>query len=361
MSKKRKKRKGSPWPIAFLFRVFLLISAASLVLSYVSILINPVNSVIPLFFGLYFIPLVVINIVVLVFAVYRRRAIAWITFIVLTPSILFADLFVKWGKPEEGRQGNSLTICTYNVGLFAQEPGNSRFDQLSRVARYLGQEKPAVVCLQEFYVKDTSVIRDIFPQYPYRQEHLFRSGDGGRFGNITLSKYPIVSGDDITFKRSTNLCLCSDIDFYGKMIRIYNTHLESHSISFTGLIKKMSNSEKVSEEIMNVHEKLANTFKKRGRQVDTIARHLSGSDYPAIICGDFNDTPMSYTYHILMKDKKDSFRESGKGFSSSYSYMWPLLRIDYILYPENFWSMSHTTQKVSYSDHYPVFSEIIIP
>ncbi|HON55375.1 MAG TPA: endonuclease/exonuclease/phosphatase family protein, partial [Bacteroidales bacterium] len=89
--------------------------------------------------------------------------------------------------------------------------------------------------------------------------------------------------------------------------------------------------------------------------------HMSKSEYPAIICGDFNDTPMSYTYHILMKGMKDSFRESGRGFSATYSYLWPMLRIDYILYPEKFWSMSHITQKVPYSDHYPVFSGIIIP
>jgi len=361
MAKKRRKRKGSPWPIAFLFRILLLIAAAALAISYISILINPVDSVIPLFFGLYFIPLVILNILILIMALIRRRTIAWITFIVLLPSILFADLFVKWGKPDEGKQGNSLTICTYNVGLFAQQTGISRSEQLSRVAHYIGQEKPSIVCFQEFYAKDTSVIRDHFYNYPYMKSHFFRSSDGGRFGNIILSKYPIVSSGDITFKRSTNLCIYADIDYYGKTIRIYNTHLESHSISFTALIKKMSNSEKVSEEIMNVHERLASTFKKRGKQVDTIAIHLSESDYPSIICGDFNDTPMSYTYHILMKNMKDSFRESGKGFSASYSYLWPLLRIDYILYPDYFWSLSHTTQKVSYSDHYPVFSEIIIP
>jgi len=361
MARRRKKRKGSPWPVAIIFRLILIVSAVALMMSYVSIFINPTKSVIPLFFGLYFIPIVTLNIIILLLAISRRRSIAWITFIVLLPSVLFADLFVKWGKPEEGKKGNTLLLCTYNVGLFAQETGHSRKDQLSRVAIFIEQEKPSVVCFQEFYAKDTSLIRTKFPSYPYKQSHFFRSSDGGRFGNLTISKYPILSGGKITFKRSTNLCIYSDIDYYGKTIRIFNTHLESHSISFTALIKKMSNSEKVSEEILNVHERLASTFKKRGRQVDTIAARLSESDYPAIICGDFNDTPMSYTYHILMKDRKDSFRESGKGFSASYSYLWPLLRIDYIMYPDYFWSMSHTTMKVSYSDHFPVFSEIIIP
>ncbi len=361
MRKRKKGKKRSLWPISISFRILLFVAAAALGLSYISIYINPVDSVIPLFFGLYFIPIVFLNIIILVIALIRRRSVAWVTFLMLIPSILFADLFVKFGKPNEGEKGNALNICTYNVGLFAQESGISRLDQLNRVARYIGEERPSIVCFQEFYAKDTSVIRDLFHQYPYIQWHFFRYSDGGMFGNLTISKYPIVSGDKITFKGSTNLCIFSDIDFFGKMIRIYNTHLESHSISFTTLVKRMSNSQKVSEEIINVHERVASAFKKRGKQVDSIAVHMSKSEYPAIICGDFNDTPMSYTYHILMKGMKDSFRESGRGFSATYSYLWPLLRIDYILYPEKFWSMSHTTQKVPYSDHYPVFSEIIIP
>jgi endonuclease/exonuclease/phosphatase family metal-dependent hydrolase len=232
---------------------------------------------------------------------------------------------------------------------------------MGNVAEFISNENPEIVCFQEFYIRDTSDIRKVFSSFPYIYFHFYNLKRGAKFGNLTLSKFPILSSGKITFKNSTNLCIFTDIEHFGKTIRIYNTHLESHSISFTALIKKMSKSHKVSDDIIQVHDKMASTFKKRAMQVDAIAKHASESNFPAIICGDFNDTPMSYTYHNLTKERKDSFKESGKGFSSTYSHLWPLLRIDYILYPKDYWSLSHTTKRVSFSDHYPVISEIIIP
>lgn len=359
--KRRRKKGRSPWPVALIFRLIIVISAIALIISYLSIFINPAITAIPLFFGLYFIPLAFINLFLLLVGLIRRSGATWITFIVLLPSILFADLFVRWGNPEEGEKGIALKMCTYNVGLFAQGKDPDRERQLGNVAHFISREDPGIVCLQEFYVKDTNLIRKNFSQYPYTHHHFFHLKSGAWFGNITLSKFPIVSSGKITFKGGTNLCIYTDIEHFGKILRVYNTHLESHAISFTALIKKMSKSEKVSDDIVEMHDRMASTFKKRAKQVDTIAAHSSESDYPAIICGDFNDTPLSYTYHKLIDDKKDSFKESGKGFSATYAHLWPLLRIDYILYPKYFWSMSHQTKKVKYSDHYPVISEIIIP
>ncbi|MEN6619239.1 MAG: endonuclease/exonuclease/phosphatase family protein [Rikenellaceae bacterium] len=359
--KKKRKKEGSSWPIAFIFRLILIVSALALLISYISIYINPSITSIPFFFGLYFIPLVLFNLFLLIVGLIRRSGATWITFIILLPSILFADLFVRWGKPTEGEKGIALKVCTYNVGLFAQDKKFSREELLNNVVRFISKEGPEVVCFQEFYINDTARIRQEFNDYPYIYYHFFSLRNGGKFGNLTISKFPVVSKGKITFKGSTNLCIYTDIEHFGKIIRVYNTHLESHSISFTALIKKMSKSDKVSDDILTMHDKMASTFRKRALQVDAISFHASESKYPAIICGDFNDTPVSYTYHNMIRDKSDSFKESGKGFSATYSYMWPLLRIDYILYPKYFWSMSHKTERVAFSDHYPVISEIIIP
>ena len=88
--------------------------------------------------------------------------------------------------------------------------------------------------------------------------------------------------------------------------------------------------------------------------------NINTSQYPTIICGDFNDTPMSYTYYSLAKKHKDTFREAGSGFGASFVPLWPLLRIDYILFPQEYECIKHTTHKIKYSDHYPISAEIII-
>ena len=357
----KKKRSGFSRFFRLIYRGIIILFALSLFISYISIYVNPVKMPVPLFFGLYFVPLVLINIFLMIVGLLKRSGATWITFLALLPSLLFADLFVKWGNSEEPEKGTMVKICTYNVGLFAKEEGADRVRILRDVAAFVAKQGPDVICMQEFYISDTSQIGSYFTGYPYRQYHLFRTKRGGGFGNLTLSRYPIISGDKIIFKGGTNLCIYSDIDISGNILRIYNAHFESHSISFTGLIKKLSKSDRFSEDIADVHDKVAGSFKRRSSQVDNISVHARESIYPSVICGDFNDTPMSYTYHNLMKDKKDSFHESGKGFSATYSYLWPLLRIDYILYPGHYFSTSHRTVKVKYSDHYPVFAGIIIP
>jgi len=44
----------------------------------------------------------------------------------------------------------------------------------------------------------------------------------------------------------------------------------------------MSNSQQVSDELIEVHDKLASTFKKRALQVDSIARHAQASEVPSL-------------------------------------------------------------------------------
>ncbi|MDP3437448.1 MAG: endonuclease/exonuclease/phosphatase family protein [Bacteroidales bacterium] len=359
MGKKKKKR--LPWPVVVFLRLVIVSAAVALLFSYLSAYISPSISSIPLFFGLYFIPLVLLNLLILSAGVIRKAGIIWITFIVLLPSILFAELFIRWGEVKKGDQGIALKVCTYNVGLFSQGRDKSYENTIRDINNFLKQESLSVVCLQEFYAKDSASVTELFPQYPYRYFHLFKSKKGPGFGNLTLSKFPIVNSGSLTFKGSTNLCIFTDIEHYGKRIRFYNTHLESHSISFTSVMKRMRESEKVTEEIYDVHDKLAGTFRKRALQVDSILRHAAATELPSIICGDLNDTPMSYTYTSLTSERKDSFRQSGKGFSATYSFLWPMLRIDYILYPAPIWSTIHKTPRVEFSDHFPVISELIIP
>jgi len=79
--------------------------------------------------------------------------------------------------------------------------------------------------------------------------------------------------------------------------------------------------------------------------------------YPSILTGDFNDTPLSYTYNRLLRGRKDSFVEAGSGFAATFSMFRPLLRIDYILVPEECEVKTHDVDDgTSFSDHYPVIS-----
>ena len=89
-----------------------------------------------------------------------------------------------------------------------------------------------------------------------------------------------------------------------------------------------------------------------------ILKDIAASPVEAFVCGDFNDTPMSYTYYRLSRGRSDSFVEAGTGFGATYSFLWPMLRIDYILLPGHFRAVSHEIMKIRFSDHYPVVTDV---
>lgn len=360
-------RKRSPLLFGLTFRLILIVAAAALFLSYLAVYVNPSKFSLPLFFGLFFIPIFAINLLLLVVALLRRSPSAWIAVVALLPSLLFSDLFFKIGSNKEGgKEGIELKIVSYNVGMFSSSHNKmERENCREKIRELISLENPQVVCLQEFFVDDLTQADTLFGEYPHRHHYLFKARNGKLFGSIILSKYPLKEKGRISFPNSTNLSIFADIEHFGRVLRIYNNHLESYNVSFASLVNKFSqkvnlNREEIAHDLAETHDKMKGTFIKRSDQVNRIVENINQSALPAIICGDFNDTPMSYTYYTLSKKRKDSFEEAGRGFGGTFIPVWPLLRIDYILFPEEFECTEHTIHKIRFSDHYPVTSTIII-
>ncbi len=60
-----------------------------------------------------------------------------------------------------------------------------------------------------------------------------------------------------------------------------------------------------------------------------VQQGLEASPHPNILCGDFNDSPLSYAYHTIAEGMKDAFVESGSGFERTYVGSMPSFRIDF--------------------------------
>ena len=354
MALKRRKTLG-----AGLFLLLAIAAAVALLVSYLAPFLHPVRNPLVMFFGLYFVPLVLFNLFLLLIAIFKFRRLLLIPVIALLPTLLLADRFVKFGHEETVPEGPSIRVLTYNVGRY--NAGNRKVtvnESVSGIRQFIAQQDADIVCLQEFAVADTAALAPYLPEYPYRAKHLFK---GNRyFGNITLSKYPIRHIESLTFPQSRNLCLITDIDCAGKMLRVYNCHLESSSISFPVVLKRLFRKNHFSEEVAQVHGRLREATRRRTEQVSALLESEAGSHYPSLVCGDFNDTPISYTYRQLTRTKKDGFVEAGTGFSSTYAVLWPMLRIDYILIPQTFSAVRHEITRAPWSDHYPVKTDIIL-
>jgi endonuclease/exonuclease/phosphatase family metal-dependent hydrolase len=78
---------------------------------------------------------------------------------------------------------------------------------------------------------------------------------------------------------------------------------------------------------------------------------------PVISCGDFNDTPSSFSYYVGTKGFKDAFISSGFGIGRTYNGPIPALRIDFIMYKAPLSPLRTRVIKNPVSDHFPVVSE----
>jgi len=344
--------------IGYLLKTISVIMAIGLLLSYVSVYISPAKFWIPAFFGLFFLLLLALNLFSGIIWALLRRKIAWVNLIVILPAILYLPSFVQVGHKAQEYSAPTIKLMTYNVHLFGLSENNKNAT-LADISAYIKQENPDILCLQEAADFDTLAINKAFSQYRHRYYSYSKRARGLLYGNITFSKYPIINAGDFLFPESGNRCIYTDIVMHGDTIRVYNNHLQSVSLNLERTALRIRKEELRNEELKQVSIKLLTAFKKRAQQVDIISAHIASSPYPTIVCGDFNDTPVSYTYRKMKGKLNDCFTKAGKGFPSTYRGFLPAFRIDYILCAPYFQTVKYQVPRVNYSDHYPVVVHLV--
>ena len=145
-------------------------------------------------------------------------------------------------------------------------------------------------------------------------------------------------------------------------LTLINNHLESNKLTkedrgmYEDMIKD-PNAKKVKTGLRQLIRKLAEASAIRAVQADSIARLVAGYKGGGIIvCGDFNDSPISYTHRVVGEGLNDAFVESGNGFGISYNQNHFYFRIDNILLSKNLKSYRCTVDNtIKSSDHYPIW------
>ena len=350
-------------------RLLMLIVAGLLILSYLSILINPARVWLISLVGLLFVPLSLLNAFLLLWAVKRLSKSFVIPLLALLPAFFFVGRYVRIDTEEErsermAAEGERLKIVSYNVGRFALEDKaagiDSRAECVDSVFSFLKSQDADIICLQEVRVPDADKVKSYVNRYMkgYNAEYYMFPSSSGAFGNITLSRIPVKGKGKIKFDESANLAIYSDYQYAGEQFRIYNCHFESYNVSVSGLLRGLVQRDSLL--IYSTGDKMKRSITRRPKQVDKVFEHIEECPIETFVCGDFNDNPMSYTYYRMTRGRKDTFKVAGNGFGASFASMWPMLRIDYILCPKKYAPVTHSTPRIPYSDHYPVVSQIAL-
>lgn len=358
----------------FIRNIFVLINiilAATLLLAYLSYHVSPAKIGLLAFFGLAYPYILIVNVLFCLYWIFRKKKAFLISFVVIALGfnhVKSTAMIFRFNK-EKSDEFSNLKICTYNVRLFNHYKWDTQKNVYDSIVRFVSNEKVDIVCFQEFfYLEDMSprlsdIKKGLKTTKHFHIDH-FEHTKNIYYGIATFSKYPIINKGEIRFKNSLNSAIYTDILVSGDTIRIYNNHLQSYKIhnkeiEFIGNFKFEYNQDQMRQ-AKSLSSKMYQAYVQRAMQVDEISDHIKNSPYPVIVCGDFNDTPVSYAYHKMKGKLKDSFVESGYGVSNTYNGNIPSFRIDYIFYDPGFSSQNYERKKIKFSDHFPVMCELKI-
>lgn len=290
--------------------------------------------------------LIIVNIA---FAIYwavqfKRRFL--VSFTVLFISYFYFNVFYEVSSEGDvSNYQNTLSVLSYNVRLFNAYEKNPETDAQQIISEILAAENPDVVCVQEYYKPNTID----FSAYPYQYIH-FKS-EKAKLGHAIFSKYPLIQTGAFDFKDTYNNTLYADVVKNTDTIRIYSLHLQS-----LGIIPRVSFLQESDNE--KLRKRVSRAFEKQQYQVNAILAHKNTIAHPVIICGDFNNTPFSYSYRKLKKGMRDAFRERGNGLGTTFMFEKYPMRIDYIFASEGLDILSFDTMEKTFSDHYAILATV---
>lgn len=315
--------------------------------------INPNTTIFFSVLGLGYPILVIINLLFSLFWILRKNWRLIYSLVVVTLLFLSGHNLIQYNSPEEG---SDIKVISFNCKLLGLYDDNVFSDSL---INYLNNSQADIICLQEFYnFKDgkTTILETFKKKLNYKHIQFMAKVEGNmtkQLGLLFISKHKITKSQRIPFKTVTsNLCMYADIEIGTKHVRIYNAHLQSLRLS-RGDHKFIENpeQEEVVEKSKSLFRRMGIAFKIRAEQALEVKNHMRTSKIPTILCGDFNDTPISYCYKLLSNGLKDSYKEKGSGLGTTYVGNLPFLRIDYILHSKELKTTKYGSIKKFPSDH----------
>jgi endonuclease/exonuclease/phosphatase family metal-dependent hydrolase len=330
-------------------------------MSYLAVHISPENFAIPAFFGLAYPYILLINILLAIAWSVLLRYEALISILVIAAGFTHFSNYIKIARSKGNKEG-TFKIMSYNLMLFNNFE-NENISSEKRVLEFLKSQQPDILCLQEFYVygdpgkKDSSFRNALGGNY-YSHMKVTRSGRNRYYGIVTYSKFPITGKGEIIHPRSSSFTIFTDITVGKDTFRIFNNHLQSFRLKKIerSFLEEMTaqNDKETLNEVKDISLTLKKGFIRRAEQSQVVKGQINLSPFPVIVAGDFNDTPVSYSYMKIRKGLNDAFVSSGYGAGFTYKGNYPANRIDYILYDNSLESEYFDIIKVRFSDHYPV-------
>jgi endonuclease/exonuclease/phosphatase family metal-dependent hydrolase len=270
----------------------------------------------------------------------------------------------------EKKPGN-IRVMSWNVEQFNILHYKDRPDVKQQMFDLINQYDPDIACFQEVVAGENKKAINYFPairnalhfkDYLYSYQLKDDFDHNHHFGITVFSKYPILRKQTIVNNPNNYNSTFQFIDvLVGEdTLRIFNVHLQSLKFSKENLnyLDKGSLKTNATSESRSILSKIKTGVIKRASQAFFIKDEMNHSPYPIVVCGDFNDVPVSYAYETIGAGLQNAFVQKGFGISRTFSTLSPTLRIDNIFADRDFRIIQYTRVKKLLSDHFPIIADL---
>ena len=374
---KRPKRKHGIFGFVFdaIVLVVTFVVVVLLLLSCLAPYVDP-NRIWPLaFLGLIFPVLYVVCIACALYWIIRWKRWFFVAAVALAVGAgnvgLFFRVELKKHYGEQKTLENEVVVMSYNVEGFSRKYSADRKILVDSIGHFAASQGVDILCIQEFMNSRTETVPQICSlvsgmKYVYLKNYDPKNydPDANGLGLVIFSRYPIIANGTILPESSRSRMIWADVKIRRDTVRVINNHLQNTSISVDDrdfitsgrIVKDAYNDRKIKD----IVKKLRTNNSLRATQADSLAAFIARSPYRVIVCGDFNDSPMSYTYRTIRGPLSDTYVEKGRGAVSTYHGIFNMFRIDYILVSEGIGTRRYRVADVEYSDHSPIVAGLMI-
>ena len=259
-------------------------------------------------------------------------------------------------------KGETIKVLTWNtMGKMLQSKEDDLSDNLALT--YVLDSGADIVCLQEYNPRNEKIKKEVdkhlAKSYPYRQYVKAEKGNG----MMCASRFPIISHERIFYESKNNFSVAYRIKLGADTLFLVNNHLESTKINgddkeeYNRLLKTTSK-DSIKATSKHLVRKLADAAAMRAPQADSVAKAVElNKTKLMIVCGDFNDSPISYCHHTVGRGLNDCFAKAGWGMGVTYNDARMYFRIDHIFASKAFKvTECKVDRSINVSDHYPLWA-----
>ena len=323
--------------------------------------LNPVDHPMLSTLGMTFPFFLLINLVFLLFWIIFKWRMMWIPIAGFLLAYVPISIYMPVNRQQNVPEG-ALKLVSYNVCTYG---GNYKYeDGFGKVLGYLVEQKADIACLQEDV--------DAWRKYTFQEyeKNGFTYNDTAVICHTKSSlnalgihtRFPILKRERIDYPSSSNGSVAWWLQVDDDTLIVVNNHFESCHLNkndrrqYQQILKGEVPRDSVRAESELLLIKLAEANAKRAVQIERVRSYAKEHyQYPIIVCGDFNDNPISYSRHRMGSLLSDCYVNTGWGIGLSYNQKAFSFRIDHLFCSERINAYNcEIDGKMDASDHNPL-------